>query len=218
MTGWVRTRRPRGEDGQMAVAFIIFTAMLVLAFFVVALVPVGASTNERSRAQIAADAAALAGAEQARQTFAKISTKPGLLLAFNPLGPATLAEPITGETGEGQAKTYAQQNKATVKEYHLFPVTGQTYAKVEHNDAAYPEHGRAVAEATAEMDVSFTCVWLGVPPGLYYPAGAPTFTAELICGAWRATYVVTNTVGYPTESYDTSETEIFDDLEPRLVK
>ncbi len=217
MLGWVRTRRPRGDDGQMAAPFIIFTGLLVLSFFVVALVPVGASTNERSRSQIAADAAALAGAEEARTLFAFTSTIPGPTLLFLP-GPATLIVPITGATGTGSANTYAQQNKATVTSYNLDILRGRTYAKVQHNTAAYPEHGYSVAEAEAEMDISFRCIWIGVPPGAYAPAGAPTFTAELRCGSWSATYVVANTVGYPTVSYDTTPDGIYDDLEPRLVK
>lgn len=220
MLGWVRTRRPRGDDGQMAAPFIIFTALLVLSFFVVALVPVGASTNERSRSQIAADAAALAGAEEARTLFAFTSTVPGPQLPFLLGGvPAVLVEPITGATGDRSARSYAQQNKATVTLYNLDTVRGRTHAEVRHNSAAYPEHGYSVAEAEAEMDINFFgCRWVGVPPGAYYPYGDFSFTADLICGAWSATYTVLNTLGYPTASYDTTPDAIYDDLEPRLVK
>lgn len=219
MTGWVRTRRPRGEDGQMAVAFIIFTAMLVLAFFVVALVPVGASTNERSRAQTAADAAALAGAEQARTTWVYTTTFPGLLSFL--LGPVP---PVTTLTGSAGANTYAAQNKATVLDYRMNPSQGTTYARVQHNTAAYPEHGRAEAEATAEMDIDFSdCRWdnpAPEPPPPPAGTGPPFFNRTLTCGAWSASYVVANVPGvYMTTTYvgDTA-LGLYDDLEPRLVK
>lgn len=208
----------RGDDaGQMMAPLVIFLGFTVLSFIVVALVPVGAATNERSRSQTAADAAALAGAEEARTIFSSTSTVPGPQLLFLP-GPATLLPPFTGATGSASANAYAAQNGSRLTGYSLSLARGRTHAEVQSNDAAYPEHGRAVAEATAEMDVSFDCVWIGVPPGAYFPSGAPTFTVTLQCGLWSATYTVLNEPTYPTMSYDTTPQGIYDDLEPRLVR
>jgi len=208
----------RGRDeGQMMAPLVIFLGFTVLSFFVIALVPVGAATNERSRSQTAADAAALAGAEEARTLFSSTSTLPGPQLLFLP-GPANLLPPYTGATGAASANAYAAQNGSHITRYSLDVARGRTHAEVRSNDAAYPEHGHAVAEATAEMDVSFNCLWIGVPPGAYFPYGAPTFTVTLRCGAWSATYTVLNEPGYATINYDTTPMAIYDDLEPRLVK
>lgn len=219
MTGWVRTRRPRGEDGQMAVAFIIFTAMLVLAFFVVALVPVGASTNERSRSQTAADAAALAGAEEARTMWVYTITKPKLLLFSIGPPPGSMIG-----VGNASASTYAMQNGSRVTTSGLEPASGTFRADVESLDAAYPEHGKAVAGAEAKMDINFDgCRWdnpLPDPPPPPAGTGPPFFERTLICGRWSASYVIENLPpAYPTFSYagDTADA-LFDDLEPRLVK
>ncbi|MCY7394718.1 MAG: pilus assembly protein TadG-related protein [Nocardioides sp.] len=207
----------RGDDaGQMVAPLVIFLGFTVLAFIVVALVPVGAATNERSRSQTAADAAALAGAEEARTIFSSTSTVPGPLLLFLP-GEANLLPPFTGATGLASANSYAALNGSSVENYNLGVGSGRVYAKVQSNTAAYEEHGRAVAEATAEMDISFECTWSGVLPGAYFPSGAPTFTVTLQCGQWSATYTVLNEPGYATISYDTTPQGIYDDLEPRLV-
>jgi hypothetical protein len=212
-----RRRRPRDDDGQMAAAMVIFLGMTVLAFFVVALVPVGAATNERSRSQTAADAAALAGAEEIRTQWVNVSTFPGVLTY--PLVPLP---PVTPASGAAAATGYAAQNGSHVLEYRANPASGRVYAKVESNSAAYPEHGRSVSEATAEMDADFLgCRWDDpVPPPPVPQGGPPLFDRTLTCGAWEATYQIANTVGlYPTVMWvGTTMTDLYDDLEPRLVR
>lgn len=211
------TRRLRGDDGQMAPAMVIFLGCTVLAFFVVALVPVGAATNERSRSQTAADAAALAGAEEIRTQFVQASTFPGVLQF--PLMPLP---PVTPASGSAAASTYAALNGSHVLQYRANPASGRVYVEVESNSAAYPEHGRSVSEATAEMDVDFAgCRWDDpVPPPPVTSGGPPFFTRTLGCGAWQATYNIANgTALYPTVNYiGTTTTRLYDDLEPRLVR
>ena len=206
----------RDDSGQMMASLLIFVGMTILSFFVIALFPVGAATNEKSRSQTAADAAALAGAEEIRTQWVYTSTLPGVLVF--PLVPLP---PVTPASGSASAASYAQQNDAHVITYHAMPARGRTYAEVENNYRAYDDRGYAQSEATAEMDANFTgCRWDDPVPPSPVPYGPPTFTRTITCGDWEATYLITNGNGYyPTISYvGTTSERLFDDLEPRLVE
>ncbi len=206
----------RDDQGQMMAPLVIFLGISVLSFFAVALFPIGAATNEKSRSQTAADAAALAGAEEIRTQWVDVSTRPGLLIF--PLVPIP---PVTPVSGSASAASYAQQNDAHVIAYYATPTRGRTYAKVRNNYRAYDDRGYAESEATAEMDANFLgCRWDDYTLPSPLPYGPPTFTRTLNCGDWEATYLITNGNGYyPTISYvGTTSERLFDDLEPRLVE
>lgn len=210
--------RLRDDDGQMMAPFVLFLGVTILAFTVSILVPVGAATNERSRSQTAADAAALAGAEQLRTDWVFRITAPTLLTMQIP--------PVHSTDGRASATTYAQSNGSRVIQYG-FDDVDSVYAKVESNTAAFPGRNpssrpRAQAESTVEMDVDFTgCRWSAPPEPPPPPAGTgpPVFERTLTCGDWSASYVVTNVPGsWPTASYvGTTPRKLFQDLEPRIV-
>lgn len=208
-----------GDDGQMMTPLVIFLGFTVLAYLTIALVPVGAATNERSRSQTAADAAALAGAEEIRTTWVYSITFPGVLTY--PAGP--LPGAVNPGSGSSSATSYAAGNGSHVISYRVSPARGQVYTKVESNSSAYPENGRALSEATAEMAAGFSgCLWDNPVPPTPLPYGPATFERTLTCGAWQASYVLGNvSTGaiYPTLAYAAGDApdDLFHDLEPRLV-
>ena len=65
------------DGGQMMAALVIGLCVTLLAFLVVALVPVGAATERQDPSQTAADAAALAGAQAVRRHWVVKDTSPG---------------------------------------------------------------------------------------------------------------------------------------------
>lgn len=216
-------RAVRGDDGQLMASMAIFCGILIIAMLVVALVPVGEATNERSRSQTAADAAALAGADAARRQFAEYSTAPGPTLVFVP-GVAVLVPPILPTTGYGSASNYANSNGSTLMAPYSLSlpsgeVTTRVQSKADATEEQYGEVGRAEATATAKMDVDFVCRWEGTPPPVpVYQGGPADFKATLRCGDWSALYTIANTPPlYVTISYDTTPSDIYDALEPRLV-
>ncbi len=208
-------RHLRDDSGQMMAAMVIFVGITILAFLVVAVVPVGASTNERSRSQTAADSAALAGAEEVRTQWVTLVTAPVLLTMVSPL-----AIPRDGSTS---AYSYARRNGSEVQVGgYRFDRRNSVYAQVRSSSSAYPENGFAEASATVEMDVDFSaCRWSAPPEPPPPPAGTgpPVFERTLTCGAWSASYLITNVPGtWPTASYVSDTPKgLFDDLEPRIV-
>lgn len=211
-------RRVRGDDGQMMAPLVIFLGITILAFTVSILVPVGAATNERSRSQTAADAAALAGAEELRKDWVYRVTAPVLLTMAIP--------PVHLSDGRASATTYASTNGSRVTSYS-FDRSSTVRVEVESNTAAFPERNpsrssRAEARSTVEMDVDFSaCRWSAPPEPPPPPAGTglPVFERTLTCGEWSASYLITNVPGsWPTASYvGTTPLQLFDDLEPRIV-
>lgn len=223
-------RGRRDDSGQMMAALVVGLAITLLAFVVVALVPVGAATNEKTRSQTAADAAALAGAEAVRSRWVDLDTNPARLFFQDDPGNGGgrgFHLGVRGTDGYGEASDYARRNDADLQTYRVSPGAGRVYAEVENTYAAYPERGEARSEATAEMDVDFrACRWNPpaptVPPIESTPPGPLTFDATLTCGRWSADYVVTNSTvaQYKIASYGGSSSpgSSYDDLEPRLVE
>ena len=205
-------RRLRDDSGQMMAALIIALAITLLAFVVVAVVPVGAATNEKTRSQTAADAGALASAEAvSKQWIDDTDPANGLFFGDDPgkglgLGEARGVTPIYGSDA---AEDYARLNDATVVDYRVVPGRGRVYAEVQNTRAAYPDRGKARSNATAEMDVDFrSCRWSARPPGPTIestPPGPETFPATLSCGRWSADYAVLNSalVQPPVTKYGT---------------
>ena len=210
---------PHGDSGQMMAALIIALSITVLAFLVVILLPVGAATNEATRSQTAADAAALAGAEAVRTQWVDVNTRPALMVyGVDPPG-------VTAGEGRGAAQDYARRNDARVLDYRVVPGRGQVHVEVENTYSAYPGTGEARSGAVAEMDVDFDdCSWSPRPPGLptvEEGSPEPTFDATLRCGGWEAEYELLNSsvalfrvVGYaPGLERD----DLYDRLEPGLT-
>lgn len=207
--------RLRRDDGQMMTALVLGLGMAILAFVVLGLVPIGSASAERTQSQTAADAAALGAAEEIRTQWVYISTTPPLLrFASQPI------PPIAGPSGSVGAGSLAAANRAMVTSYSNNPSRGEVSVTVRNTYAYDAGAGYAVSEAKAKMDANFqTCIWtppVAPPPP---PNGPPTFNATMRCGAWSASYVVSNIPGvWPTVSLiGTTQQQLFDDLEPRLI-
>lgn len=208
-------RRPRGDDGQVVGALVLLVAFLLLALVTYVVLPLGAAGNDRARARTAADAAALAGAEEMRTAWLNGPVLP-VVLQF-PYPPTPLPN-----DGRAAATTYAASNGSTVTSYQFTPSSGVVEVEVEADHTSNEnETRRATSAAAAEMDIDMSaCRWrVGVPPSPV-PVGPPVFEDTLVCGAWEATYVITNGNGvYPTVSWVGKQMpQLYDDLEPRLVE
>jgi hypothetical protein len=199
------------------VALVIALAMALLSFLVIALAPIGAATNEKTRSQTAADAAALGGAEEIRRTWVDVSTRPRILLYPQPPRP-----PVLPYSGLGGAQSFAAANDARLTGYRADPARGRVEAEATNTYAYDPGRGFADSDATVEMDIDFSgCFWTNpVPPPPPNAGGPPVFDRTIRCGAWTASYVVDNIPGYPTISYSGGDNrrKLFDDLEPRIVE
>jgi hypothetical protein len=205
------------------VALVIGLCLAVLTFLVMAAVPIGAATNEKSRSQTAADAAALGAAEEIRLTWVDVSTAPRVLMY--PVPPPT--PPVMPFSGMSGAQSFAAANDARldVGDYHVTPARGRVYAKVTNTYAYDAGRGYATSDSTVEMDIDFSgCLWTNpVPPPPPPPAGngPPKFERTIRCGAWEASYWIANTPpAYPTIEYTFGDTreKLYDHLEPRIVE
>lgn len=208
----------RRDDGQMMVSLVIAICLSLFFFLAVALFPLGAATNEKTRSRTAADAAALGGAEQIRNEWVDISTRPRLLIY-----PSVPVPPVVPGSGGVGAGSFAAANDARLELYVVTPPLGQVYARVTNTYAYDSSRGYASSEATAEMDIDFTtCAWTNpVPPAPVWNGGPPLFDRTIRCGAWSASYTIANSTPlYPTVRYagGTTRQGLFDDLRPRLVR
>ncbi len=209
--------RPRGDDGQAVGALILLVAFLLLALVTYVVFPLGAASNDRARARTAADAAALAGAEEIRTTWLNTSVLPGLLQF--PLEPLP---PVTPASGMASAQGYAAKNGSSIRRYNVNPSAGQVEVEVEANQTTNENTTeRATSEATAEMDIDFDgCDWDDKTLPVPVPQGGPPFiTRTLTCGSWSATYNIANlTASFPTVNWIGKQMpQLYADLEPRLV-
>lgn len=218
MSTMLLRRRPRGDDGQVVGALVLLVAFLLLALVTYVVFPLGAASNDRARARTAADAAALAGADQQRRAW------------LGPLGPVqpgvlSYTVPIVfAETGAADATVYADKNGSTVTRYSPSLSNGRVEVEVRAKHTTNEEERvrRATSAATAEMDIDFlSCSWDTPPPPVpVYEGGPPTFQSTLRCGGWSATYELANdgavylTIAWVGDTRDS----LFKDLEPRLVK
>lgn len=214
-------RRLRHEDdGQMLAAGVVFLCVVLLSFCVVALLPVGAATNDKTQSQTAADAGALAAVEDFRTVWVDDVTSPGPTLRFLP-GVAAL-RPV-GPSPCAAAGDYAGRHDASLTSCSR---DGRTVAVRVRNDyTSYDPNGRAESSATAQTRARLmpdACVWVGTPPSQPLEfGGVERFPATLRCGQWQARYWISNSTAtlWQTLSYNgTSRDELYRALEPRLTE
>jgi surface antigen len=194
-------RRPlrslQSEAGQIAVVLVVFcAAMAVLA---AALLQVGEATDQRARANTAADAAALAGAKAIGDGVTN-------LLRLVPFDLTLLGDLLGGVNGYNAAAQYAQQNGASLTDFHtalgsggpsspLTPtLTLKVRATIRTNDTTSPGPVRriggvqSVSTSAAEVKIDLLGDAIGspgssggpvpgVPLGDPYPPGQCTWYA-----------------------------------------
>ena len=105
-----RPARPGGDGGQVTTALLVLMVLAVLAVVLKALVPLVAATDQRSRAQTAADAAALAAVDLFADRTRK-ALEPGKGLGY---AGRSLNAFFTCPAGRQEAQDYAGRNGATL--------------------------------------------------------------------------------------------------------
>ncbi len=203
----------------MTLVMITVVALVAVALFGVVAISRGA--DERTRAQTAADAAALAG----------VDAVPALLTVLfdgvdskDDLGTLVLGCNL----GLAQAQSYASQNDAVVTSYCFNASTGRAEVAVRMNDPVSADNGPAEADAKAENGFArSSCSWVDeepeetdepepappaegeTPPP---PPPPPNWTTTLTCGGLKAVFTVDGETGdLALESFDVTA------LEPTLV-
>jgi hypothetical protein len=159
----------------MVTAFVVLVTALALTVVLVVILPLGGATAERSSAQGAADAAALAGAgDVADQVVSDLSGSfddLGSLLDLLFAGAGCAASSV----GKASAASFADRNAAELTAYCVDWRHGEVTASVERYDSA-SSGGGALARATASMgfDPSQCVAPAGFPPAP--PSPTPTTT------------------------------------------
>lgn len=223
-----RSRRSRDERGQVATAMFIvtFTALLAVALWGVFALSRG--VDERSQAQSAADAAALAGAGALEAAIpvllGELSSKAGL---------PGLGSSIGCGLGQGDAQQYAERNEAILTDYCFDFGADRVRAVVEMADPVSEDVGPAEAGALAETGVSLDgCTWedeepppTPTPTPTPTPSGSPTATptpteppdppdlgTTLDCGFFTAQFTILGSSGL----LRLDDVQV-DPIEPRLI-
>ncbi|MGJ7449421.1 pilus assembly protein TadG-related protein [Aquipuribacter sp. MA13-13] len=214
----VRERMRFDDSGQGMLPLMVLVSFSILVITFSLLVPWGSATTEKSQSQTAADAAALAAVQGNREAW-DAGTQPGVLSMLSSLtlpGQARLAGCLSGADA-----VYASRNGATAVSCQHASRRGQDGVEVlvRNRTTSQPDTGRAEARAIAVMDVDLdACRWTEPPPPPP-PTGPSTFPSTLVCGGWRATYLLDNVPTiYPTTTLvSPTEDLLYNGLEPRLV-
>ncbi|WP_068403098.1 pilus assembly protein TadG-related protein [Kribbia dieselivorans] len=157
----------RAERGQVTTMLTMLVTVLLCAFTVGYIVRVAKATDERSQIQIAADAAALAGAKDVKDTA------PALLPQV-----ATGQQRFTCGLGRGAAADFASRNDATLVSYCYYPNSDRIEVRVRMNTVAESgrhEDARAVAKVGKRLGPC-ALVPLPPPPPTPSPTSTPTPT------------------------------------------
>lgn len=133
------------ETGAAATALLVLAFVVSLAFVFIAVLPLLKGTDQAARTQTAADAAALAGAEDARD---KILNN---LWTISSTG--SLASLLNTQDGRIPASEYAQRNGAALQTYQLATATGKVNVQVRHFQKTHASGGHIKTAAEATLGV-----------------------------------------------------------------
>jgi uncharacterized membrane protein len=206
------TRLRQDDRGQITTALVMVGIVLLVALGLL-VTKLGQATDQKSKVQTAADAAALAGAQQIRKEVPQLVLTAIHDGAANPfvLNPCGM--------GEAQARDFAGRAGAAVTEYCYFPGTDTVQVKVESSSLSV---SGSKAMAKAEARVGRTLGDCGVLPAATAATASPTPTATLptppngkvsvTCGALSLDVVLDST-GVITEP---SISDVFGMFEPAL--
>ena len=215
------TRLSRDDRGQITTALVMVGIVLLVALGLL-VTKLGQATDQRSQVQSAADAAALAGAQQIR------SQLPGLVLTAirNQAKDPFAGSPACG-MGNAEAADFALRAGASVTTYCYYPDSDTVQVSVESLSVSVSgDRARADAQARVGMTLG-PCDVLPTPPSTTTSAPAttstPTMTATptttspptnvtMACGGLSLD-VVLDHAGVITQP---SISDIFDMFEPAL--
>lgn len=233
----------------MPSALLLLVVVVALALIVLVAFPLGAATDQKTRSRTAADAAALAGAQSVREAWMAVTAPGVLGFPAVPAPPAAAGGgPAADYAGRHQAALtrYELSGDGTVyarvvntdntldvaarAESDAVAAMAITFSACGWDDARPPLVPRR--ELLPPPPVPGEPPADGAPPELVPPEFTPaeldelvpdprpaTFVRTLVCGEWRASYVVANSPGFPTIGYaggDTA-TSLYEALEPRLI-
>lgn len=155
------SRQVPRQAGAATVALILTFSILIVGFAVLYTTRLGATGAQASSLQDAADAAALAGAQQI------VSDAPGQVVASIQSG-----NPWSGGLGQLAASEFASRNGATLVHYQYFPGSDRIEVTVRSN-AVLETGSREEARATARLGINIgPC---SIPPAPT-PTPVPTFS------------------------------------------
>lgn len=182
MSAWVHRRglaRASGDCGQVAAGLIASAVLALMAVLVWVIVPTSLATDQRSRAQNAADAAALAGAQGVVEDLEDKLTSP--LPALVSLDePSSLDRAFYGVFtstslfGRSSADRLAASNGAQVTSYSYDWSQDRVEVRVRINDRL--EGGeQSQASAAAEVGMRFgRCHFVDLPTPTPTPTPSPS--------------------------------------------
>lgn len=210
------TRLSRDDRGQITTALVMVGIVLLVALGLL-VTKLGQATDARSKVQSAADAAALAGAQQIRKDV------PGLVLtAIRDRAKNPFVQPECG-MGRAQAMDFAGRAGAEVVTYCYHPETDTVQVSVESLSVSVSgEKAKAAAEARVgrtlgECDVLPTSPTTSPLPTTSTPTTTPSTLANggvtVACGDLSIDVVLDDSTGVITRP---SISEIFDMFEPAL--
>jgi hypothetical protein len=197
-----------------ALLIVATIGLLMVALWIV--IPIGQATDKRAKAQTAADAAALAGAQQARDELiaAMLTGYPVPVPVPTDPNPDPF-EPMLCGVGATQAASYAEANDTQVTSYCFASALHQAQVRVRGNWAA-KNGSRAQAAADAELGRDIEpCHW---GPAPLPPAIVPGAKLQLHCGTLRAWFTLDATTGRLRLDTTATPVSVVEDLlKPRLV-
>ncbi len=159
--------RRRDERGQVTTGIVVVMVVFFVAFAMWGIAALGHGVDEKSKAQSAADAAALAGAGALADALPTIL---GLLHSKDGLGG------LAGcGLGQPEAATYAAKNGASLTSYCFDLAHNRVEADIRMNRDVSEDIGPASADAVASTGFDLgSCTWQDDPP----PSPSPTPTAS----------------------------------------
>jgi hypothetical protein len=195
-----RRRGRRDDAGQVVTAVLVLVVLGLLVVAVQVLLPVGRAADLKERAQAAADAAALAGAQDVKR---EVITRWSVPL----IAPADLDNWLGCPNGAGEAAAFAGRNDARVTRYcHAFAID-RVQARVEGNT---PLDGRRpLAAADARLGIPWSACRLRPDPA------APLARVIYDCGSLEVPFDVEPVTGRLT--IDVPPGFLEGRLTPRLV-
>ncbi len=143
-------RRLHGDEGQVTTALLVLTVVAVAAVLLQAVLPLAGATDQRSRAQTAADAAALAAVDRLGDDVRESLERP---LGFRGRRLGQLFDCGSGARSAGE---FADRNGAVLTEYRRRCGASAGGSRVEvgvRTSDALPSGERSDALASAELDL-----------------------------------------------------------------
>jgi hypothetical protein len=209
--------RLRGDAGQLATTVMMIVTVALTAVLVFGVLPLGAGSNEKSLSQTAADAAALAAAEQIRDDaldlFAVLDDKDDIRV------------PMPSGSGQAEAVVFADRNGASVTSYSYNWLGDRIEVTVANNDTVNDRTGVARSRAVAAFGLPFgSCSFdddAAPPPPppdppVPDPPEPPDSGTTLRCGGFTARFEIDGDTGLL--SLETDLEILRNRLEPRLVE